>query len=186
MWPWSEAATDISMSRMAWVVTRPIRSSLPHLLDAVGRPLQLPARQELVEYAACVGQADDHHVAGVRDFVAEEHFHDAELDFALGPAVDGRVAPGTEHPQVVLIVALQDAVFDQSGERLLLDCFGSLRRALQPVPGVVLLARCDLRPASGSSRLSPRGVESIRTSPSRSVSMRSSSARSIRTAPARA
>ena len=103
------------MSRIAWVVTRPMRSSFRTCSMRSDALSSSRRDRSSVEYAARVGQADDHNVPRVRDLFAKEHFHDAELHLALGPAVDGRVAPGTEHPQVALVMALQDAVVYQPG-----------------------------------------------------------------------
>ena len=132
------------MSRIAPDIAWPIRSSLRTCSDPRGGPLQLAPGEQLLEDVARVGEADDGHVARVRNVVAEQHAHDAQLDLALGPAVDHRVAPRLEDPEEAVVAALEDAALDQPGERLVLDRVGVLPGALHPVARAVRLPAGDV------------------------------------------
>ena len=81
-----------------------------------------------------MGQVDDHDVARTGDHVAEQHFHDPELDFTLGRSVDGRVAPRPEHPQELTFFPAQDAPFHETVDSRLPRVVGTVYGVLDPVP----------------------------------------------------
>ena len=91
------------MSQTACETAWPIKSSFRTWSNTRGGESQFTPGQYLSEEAADVGEGDDDNVARVGDFVAEQHAHDPQLDFALGPAVNDRVAARAEHPEEAII-----------------------------------------------------------------------------------
>ena len=139
MWGWTEAATDTSMSRIAWAMAWPMRSSLRTCSMRSEALLSSCLDSNWLKMPQASGEADYYDVARVGDFVAKQHSHDAQLHFALGLSVDSRVAPGPEDPEEAVVFALQNPPVYKLGKGLLTDRVSALGGAFNPESGVSLL-----------------------------------------------
>ena len=78
------------------------------LVGAIADLLDFPVMEDDLEEVAGVDDADDDDIARIGYLVAEQDARDAALDLALLPIVDDRIAPRLEHPENLLLHALQD------------------------------------------------------------------------------
>ena len=112
---------------------------LANLSDALGGARQLPAGKNAAENTACIGKRSDDDIARIRNLIAEQDLHDPQLPFLDRLVVDHRVAPLVEHPHEAVILPLQNAALDETGERAVPDITGMGGRLVDPVAGVVCL-----------------------------------------------
>lgn len=101
------------------------------------RPFGL--RQKPLKDAAGVYQGNQHHIAGVRDVIVEQHAHDARFHFPLRLAIDHWIPAGSSHPsgqrERAIALPFQNAESHQAFDRLVANGVGRgrLREPLHPV-----------------------------------------------------
>ena len=86
----------------------------------------LPFREYVAEDVAGVHKTDQGDVPRVGHIIGQQHVLHAQLDLAFDAPVDGGIAPGTENPQELLVLGLENAAFDEAVHGLLADVGGLL------------------------------------------------------------
>ena len=164
------------MSWMAFVMAWPMRSSLRTCAMRSAARSSSASGQQVLEYAAGVGEADDDDVAGFGISSLNSTPMNAQFHLTLGRAVDLRVAARLENPENTVVPAFPGCRGRRVGRGPLRGCRPRASRYVRSRIGASPCSPAAMSANVGSSRLSPVGVPSIRTRFFKSVSMRFSSA----------
>ena len=115
----------------------------PHQFKPFPHLVPLRPGQNAVEDAARIRQTDNHDIARVGNFVAEEHPHDAQPDLFHRLSLDDRIAAGVRHMrpkrEKPFGFSLENAAMDQPGLRPVADFVASPGRTRNPITHVVVL-----------------------------------------------
>ena len=123
-----------------------------YLDDAIADSFALWPCKQMLEYPAHVRQANDCNVPWLRNLVAEQQGHYAELHFpSFDRTIARRIPARPEYPEKKVLLLPQDAVGAQTVKGRFPDVSGLPAEELYPVTGIMLLlggadvAKCRIK-----------------------------------------